>query len=276
MTTADPHLNTGSMALDALPQDEAAAFSVHLETCPTCSAELTGFLETAALLGSSVAQTPPASLRRTVMQAIAVTPQLPPLTGPAQATDPAWGRHRTDADEVAPVEVADEVQGPPTNPLATVIAMRRPWYRRPQSLLAAAVAALVIGGGVTAVVATRSPAQQTAAECVAGAADKTTITPTTGAAVGGTVTLVASCDTAVVNMPKLDDAPAGKVYQVWVIKGKTASSVKVLKNNSGTPESSFDAEVHAGASAIGVTLEPAPAGSAAPTTDPIWVVPLAG
>lgn len=272
MTTADPHLNTGSMALDALPQDEAAAFSVHLETCPTCSAELTSFLETAALLGSSVAQTPPASLRRTVMQAIAVTPQLPPLTAPAHAPDPAWGRHRT--DEATAVEVPDELQSPPTNPLATVIAMRRPWYRRPQSLLAAAVAALVLGGGITAVVATRSPAQQTAAECVAAAADKTTITPTVGAAVGGTVTLVASCDTAVVNMPKLDDAPDGKVYQVWVIKGKTASSVKVLKNNSGTPDSAIDAEVHAGASAIGVTLEPGPAGSAAPTTDPIWVVPL--
>ena len=54
------------------------------------------------------------------------------------------------------------------------------------------------------------------------------------------------------------------------------ASVKVLKNNSGAPDSAFDAEVHAGATAIGVTLEPAPAGSAKPTTDPFWVVPLTG
>lgn len=272
MNTADPHLNTGSMALDALPQDEAAAFSVHLETCATCSAELTSFLETAALLGGSVAQTPPASLRRSVMQAIAVTPQLPPLTGPTSGADPAWGRHRSDDPEL--VEPTVQEQGPPTSPLATVIAMRRPWYRRPQSLLAAAVAALVIGGGTTAIVATRAPAPLSADACVAAAKDKSDLAPTVGAAVGGTVTLVASCDTAVVHMPELKDAPAGKVYQVWVIKGKTASSVKVLKNNSGAPDSAFNAEVRAGASAIGVTLEPAPAGSAAPTTDPIWVVPL--
>lgn len=273
MTTTDQHLNTGSMALGALPPDEAAAFSLHLETCPTCSAELTGFLETAAILGGSVAQTPPASLRRSVMQAIAVTPQLPPLTSPVAVTDPAWGRHRQDDPDPAPaVDVPAEVQGPPTNPLATVIAMRRPWYRRPQSLLAAAVAALVLGGGATAIVATRSPAQQTAQECVASATDKSTIEPTKGA--GGTVTLSPSCDTAVVAMPKLPDLPAGKVYQVWVIKGKTASSAKVLDSSPGGTASTFDAEVHAGDSAIGVTVEPSP-GSTAPTSDPFWVVPLA-
>lgn len=271
MTTADPHLNTGSMALDALPQDEAAAFSVHLETCPTCSAELTSFLETAAILGGSVAQTPPASLRRSVMQAIAVTPQLPPLTGPVNAPDPAWGRHRQDDAELP--EPPAEEQGPPTNPLATVIAMRRPWYRRPQSLLAAAVAALVLGGGTTAIVATRSPAPQSVGACVAAAKDKSDLAPTVGAGVGGTVTLVASCDTAVVHMPKLGPAPAGKVYQVWVIKGKTASSVRVLNDNSGAPDSAFNAEVHAGDSSIGVTVEPSP-GSPAPTSTPFWVVPL--
>lgn len=274
--TTDQHLNTGSMALDALPQDEAAAFSAHLETCPTCAAELTSFLETAAILGSSVAQTPPASLRRSVMLAVAATPQLPPLTAPVNAADPNLGRHRQDdpAPEQTPVPDAAPVDGPPTSPLATVTALRRPWYRRPQTLLAAAVAALLIGGGVTAVVASQSPAPQTASACVAAATDKSTIKPTVGASAGGTVTLSPSCDAVVVNMPKLPDAPAGKVYQVWVIKGQAASSVKTLVNNSGTPDSAFDAEVHAGATAIGVTIEPAP-GSAAPTTTPFWVVPLA-
>lgn len=269
MSTTDQHLNTGSMALDALPQEEAAAFSLHLETCPTCSAELTSFLETAAILGSSVAQTPPASLRRSVMQAVAATPQLPPLTAPTTAADPAMGRHRQDDPVATP---ATEAQ--PEAPLATVTELRRSWYRRPQALLAAAVAAIVIGGGVTAVVANQSPAQQTASQCVAAAADRSTISPTVGASAGGTVTLAPSCDAVVVNMPKLPDAPAGKVYQVWVIKGKAASSVKTLMNNSGEPSSAFDAEVHTGASAIGVTIEPSP-GSPAPTTDPFWVVPLA-
>lgn len=273
MSTTDQHLNTGSMALDALPQDEAAAFSLHLETCPTCSAELTSFLETAAILGSSVAQTPPASLRRSVMQAVAATPQLPPLTAPASAADPALGRHRQDeAVPVADASEAPDATDATDAPLATVTELRRPWYRRTQTLIAAAVAAIVIGGGVTAVVANQSPAKQTASECVAAAPDKSVITPNKGS--GGTVTLAPSCDAVVVNMPKLPDAPAGKVYQVWVIKANGATSVRTLMNNSGEPSSAFPAEVHAGANAIGVTIEPSP-GSSAPTTQPIWVVPLA-
>lgn len=274
--TTDQHLNTGSMALDALPQDEAAAFLVHLETCSTCSAELTGFLETAAILGSSVAQTPPASLRRSVMQAVSTTAQLPPLTARSTSLDLGLGRHRQ--DEPAPAELPEpspEVQGPPTSPLATVTALHRPWYRRTQTLLAAAVVALVLGGGVTALVATRTPAPRSSAACVAAATDRSVIAPTVGTANGGTVTLSPSCDTAVVNMPPLPDAPAGKVYQLWVIKGKTASSVKVLTNNAGTPASAVYTDVRAGVTAIGVTLEPSPAGSPAPTSAPFWLVPLA-
>ena len=274
MTTTDQHFNTGSMALDALPPEEAAAFSVHLESCPTCSAELTSFLETAAILGSTVAQTPPASLRQSVMRAVAATPQLPPLTAPVDEPDPALGRHRQDDTDPDQVQQPAESPDVSTTSLATVVELRRPWYRRPQTLLAAAVAAVVLGGGVTAVVVTRPSSPPSAEQCVAAAADKSVIAPTVGRAAGGTVTLAPSCDAVVVNMPPLPDAPAGKVYQVWVIKGKTASSVKVLKNSAGTPASAIEAEVHAGASAIGVTLEPAPAGSAAPTSNPIWLAPL--
>src|ERR1700712_2798020 len=92
--TTDQHLNTGAMALGALPEDEAASFVDHLETCEVCAAELDSFRETAAILGSSVAQTPPAGLRRSVMEAISRTPQLPPLTDPVSGADAALGRHR--------------------------------------------------------------------------------------------------------------------------------------------------------------------------------------
>ena len=263
--TTDQHLNTGSMALGALPPDEAAAFTEHLDTCPTCSAELTSFLETAAILGSSVAQTPPAGLRRSVLQAIANTPQLPPLTAPVETADPVPDRHLS---AVGP-STGDDVL--PQSPLATVLALRRPWYRRPQALLAAAVAAVVLGGGVTAIVATRPPAAQTATECVTAAADKSVLTPTVGGK--GDVTLSPACNAVVINMPALPAAPAGKVYEVWVIKGKAASSVKVLNANAGNTTSEFSTSVHAGDSAIGVTLEPSP-GSPKPTANPFWLVPL--
>src|ERR1700712_5240119 len=106
MSTTDQHLNTGAMALDALPPDEAAAFSLHLESCPTCTAELTSFLETAAILGSSVAQTPPASLRRSVMEAVGRTPQLPPLTDVTTGVGNTLGKHRQPADAQAVPVVA--------------------------------------------------------------------------------------------------------------------------------------------------------------------------
>jgi hypothetical protein len=279
----DQHLNTGAMALGALPEEEAVLFVEHLDTCAECASELSGFLETASALGGSVAQTPPASLRRSVMAAVAQTPQLPPLT----LTGSALGRHR-EAAEVATVEAAaaasaatgtEELPGRAagTEKLADVIPMRRPWYRRPQALLAAAVAVLVIGGGTTLVVANNSTGpSKNVASCLASASDKSTLSPSVGS--GGAVTLAPSCDTAVVRVPSLPDAPSGKVYQLWVIKGTGAgaatASVGVLKKKADGSYSSVDADVRAGDTAVAVTVEPGPAGSARPTTTPLWVVPL--
>src|SRR6195952_3784632 len=182
--TPDQHLNTGAMALGSLPEDEAASFVDHLETCEVCAAELESFREAAAILGSSVPQPPPASLRRAVMEAVSRTPQLPPLTEPTSGTDAALGRHRQPAvpDEDAPAAPADQ----PEEHLATVIPLHRPWYRRTQGLIAAAIALLVIGGGAGVVIANNnSPAAQTAdAACVAAAPDKSALTPTGGAGGG--------------------------------------------------------------------------------------------
>src|SRR6195952_3317377 len=180
--TTDQHLNTGAMALGSLPEDEAVSFVDHLETCDICAQELAGFRETAAILGSSVAQTPPASLRRSVMEAVSPPPQLPPLT---ESTNGALGRHRQPAVPVEP-ETGPSTVDEPEQQLATVIPLHRPWYRRTQGLIAAAVALLVIGGGAGVVIANNnSPAAQTAdAACVAAAPDKSALTPTGGAGGG--------------------------------------------------------------------------------------------
>src|ERR1700712_3759208 len=269
--TTDQHLNTGAMALGSLPEDEAASFVDHLETCEVCAAELDSFREAAAILGSSVPQPPPASLRRAVMEAVSRTPQLPPLTEPTSGTDAALGRHRQPAvpDEDAPAAPADQ----PEEHLATVIPLHRPWYRRTQGLIAAAIALLVIGGGAGVVIANNnSPATVTADACVAAAPDKSALTPNVGT--GGDVSYAASCNTAVVNMPKLPAPPAGKVYQLWVLSGQKASSVGVVQQNADGSVPAVSTPVHAGNTAVGVTLEPAPGPSAQPTTKPLWVVPL--
>jgi anti-sigma factor RsiW len=278
--TTDQHLNTGAMALGALPEDEAAEYSEHLQSCATCTAELTGFLETAAILGSSAAQTPPASLRGAVMEAVSRTAQLPPLTNGAD-NDSGFGRHRQDgrtaAGDTGRPDTGQSSTGQSNagqsdaGRLASVIPLR-PWYRRPQALLAAAVAVLVIAGGLTFVFANRSATPPSAGECVASAGDKAVIKPTVGS--GGDATLSPSCDAVAVNMPPLPAAPSGKVYQLWVIKGKAASSVAVMSTNPGGPAAVVVTKVHVGDTAVGVTLEPAPNGSPAPTTKPFWVVPL--
>src|SRR4029077_14076939 len=82
MSTADLHLDTGAMALGALPDDESEAVQAHLETCESCTAELAGFRETVAMMGAVSAEAPAASLRGSSMPRIAVTPQLPPLVAP--------------------------------------------------------------------------------------------------------------------------------------------------------------------------------------------------
>ena len=79
MTTPDMHLDTGALALGALPADERPAIEAHMDTCESCREELAGFRETVVRLAAVSAQAPPASLRRAVLAAIAVTPQLPPV-----------------------------------------------------------------------------------------------------------------------------------------------------------------------------------------------------
>jgi hypothetical protein len=262
--TGDLHSNTGAMALGALPDGEAAEYSEHLQSCHACTAELAGFLETAAILGSSAAQTPPAGLRRSVMEAVSRTAQLPPLTTAPATADTFLGRHRVNAPAPA---------APVSEQLATVIPLRRPWYRRPQAFLAAAIAVLVIAGGLTITLGNRTSTPPSAGACVAAASDKSVLSPTVGA--GGDATFSPSCDAVAINMPALPAAPTGKVYQVWVVKGSNpnASSVQVMNSNAGGAAAVVGTKVHAGDTAVAVTLEPAP-GSVRPTTAPFWMVPL--
>ncbi len=271
---ADLHLNTGVMALDALPEDEAAEYAEHLKSCAMCTAELTGFLQTAAILGSSVAQAPPAELRRAVMQAVSQTVQLPPLAPGPDAAENALGRHRQVGPTPSAAAPAENAPGRTTDSdsLATVIPLHRPWYRRPQAFLAAAVAILLIGGGLILVLGNRSPARNSAVECVAAAPDKSVISPSVGN--GGDISVSASCDAAVVNMPALPAAPSGKVYQLWVMRGKDARSIAVMSSNAGGPAAVVATEVHAGDTGVAVSLEPGPKGSGKPTTKPIWLVPI--
>ena len=266
---SDPHLNTGALALDALPDDEVTEAVAHTEGCESCAAELAGFLETAALLGSVASEAPPASLRRAVMAAIAVTPQLPPVVGHHERHDRRGPRHAQPADTAADAPPATDTV--PSS--GTVLPFRRPWYRRPAAFIAAAVAAVVIGGGVVvAVNRTSSPPDQEVAleQCVQQAGDAQVLKP---ADAQGEVRYAPSCSAALVVVSGLRDLPADRTYQLWVLAGSNARSVTLLKLAADGQPQAWAAPTQAGDTAIGITEEPA-TGSPKPTSDPIWAVTL--
>lgn len=260
MSTADLHLDTGAMALGALPDNEQADVQEHLATCESCTAELAGFRETVALLAAVSAELPPTSLRRAIMAKIAATPQLPPLMAPL-ATPPSEP------------PVAD---GGPTAPAAdlpdNVVPLRR-WYRRPGALVAAAVAAVVIGGG--AIIGINQANQgvetaQTPEQCVAQAADRQTTAPADGQ---GSVVYAPSCGAATVDVSGLPDLPDDKTYQLWALAGTTPRSLDVLPAAAAGEPQLVTKATQPGEELVAITVEPA-GGSAAPTLPIIWQAKL--
>ena len=73
----DIHDLAASYALNALEADELEAFETHLASCTDCQREVHSFAETAEMLASSVAVTPPPSLKASLLEEIASTEQLP-------------------------------------------------------------------------------------------------------------------------------------------------------------------------------------------------------
>lgn len=280
--TADPHLDTAAFALHAVPADEIADVSDHLDTCESCSAELVGFLETAALLGSAAAEVPPASLRQSIMARIAVTVQLPPLTGSLQARPaaPRESEPPTSAPEppVVPGPDAGEPSGRPrgrhgAEDTSHGEVVRLEWYRRPAALIAAAVAAVVIGAGtIVAVNQTGDDnlAAPTPEQCIAQAADRTEITPATG---DGSVSYAPSCGAALVDVTGLPALPSDRTYQLWAIAGEEPRSLGVLPEASVGEQQIVAAQTQAGETVVAITDEPA-GGSAAPTLPILWQATL--
>lgn len=241
---ADPHLSIGAHALHALPADEAGVFDAHLADCQTCMDELGGLRAAAAMLGAAEARRPPAALREQVLAAAAGTAQDPPLTPVVRL-----GSRR---------------------PRRNAPSQADSWYRRPAGWLVAAAAVLVIGGGITWSVLSGQQATPTATmqQCVTEDQSAATVIPTVGD--GGSLVRSDSCKAVLVNLPKMPTPPAGKAYQLWMIKGTTPISAGLVPSLDGAV---VPLSMSAGDVTVAVTVEPA-AGSEQPTGKPIWAVPL--
>ena len=250
-TPSEDPLLAAAWALDALDDDERAAYEERLRTRPEERADADALRETAARLGAAVPVEPPARLRAGILAALATTAQEPPGEEP-----PAQG---TSA-------VTD---------LGAARAARRDRTRRPArwSVLVAAaglvVAAAGIGVGIGAgpddppVVSAQEAARQEVADLLsAPGARVSTVT----ASDGGTATLVRADGRLGVLTTGLPAAGAGRDYQLWLASGEAVSSAGMLGVGAGGAAATV---VEVGDSdGVGISVEPA-GGSPQPTTTPV-------
>lgn len=182
---SDIHALVGAYAVDALDDLERAAFERHLAECPACQSEVAGLREAAAMIGSAVAASPaPESLRAKVLAEIATVRPLPPTVDrPAAALG---GRTRF----------------------------------RPRALLAAAAAVIALGAGAAVVQPwddDTSTTQPSASERLLAAEDAQTYTDEVDGGGEAMIVRSASRNQAVLVAKGLPEAPAGSVYELWLI-----------------------------------------------------------
>ena len=221
---SDIHKLSGAYALDAVDDIERAAFERHLIECDDCRTEVASLRETTALLAQTVAITPPASLRTSVLAGIGHVRPLPPVVAPRRA---AWFPLLVAASIVAIMGIA--------------AAVWQPWTPSDNGSL-------------------------TASEQVLQAPDSQVVKVDLGKSGRASVTRSAAIGKAVIQTEDMVAAPAGKVYELWLMQdGELVPAGLMPAEADNTVVLDGDA---ASATAAGITIEPA-GGSEKPTTEPI-------
>ncbi|MDT3444295.1 MULTISPECIES: anti-sigma factor domain-containing protein [unclassified Pseudofrankia] len=238
MTSPSPeaHLLTGAYALDALDTRDRAEVEAHLDDCVTCAREVAELRTVATMLGEAVRETPPPSLRTSLLREIDQTRQLPPVV-PGDDL-----RQRRERRQLKVVAVA---------------------------AAAAAVVALV-GLGVVGAVSV-DQRNQLAAErarvsdldAVVAAAAAGSAQPMTG---GGTIAVIPFGDRAYVDVRDLPPLPNNRVYQLWMSTPDGVKSAAVVDGNAGRATRLL--QLQRNVRSVKVTVEPA-GGSKQPTTPAI-------
>ncbi|MEU3302581.1 anti-sigma factor [Streptomyces sp. NPDC006678] len=279
MNDDELHSATGAYALHALPDDERRAFEEHLASCEACAREVAELQVSAARLAQPVAVVPPSSLWRRVQERIAVTPQAPyaprtPSTAqvtqvPGVPSSAAVAAARQDlpvspaAEEHRPAEGARSV-GPRLLRLA----------------LAACMALVVALGGVAAwqyQAAERARSQLAVAEDryagvsdVLAASDVELHTQQLANGGTGTIAVSRSQDAAVFFATGVPALPVGQTYALWFDEDGTYRPAGLVGRSGAQDMQMLNGPV-AGATAVGITVEPA-GGSSQPTTPPLGTI----
>ena len=248
MSTMDPevHSLTGAYVCHALEPAERAAFEHHLAQCPVCAQEVAELQETAALLASAAAETPPARLKTAVDARIAVTRQIPPLIAHIPVRQaPARGRRR--------------------------------WFTVAGWGLATGLAATVAVLGVHVNDQQNRIDQathnNTAISALLSAPDAHTDSVTVRTGGTGSVVVSRSRDEAAITITGLARLAPGQAYQLWMMGPSAPRSGGLLSADSDGTHGAILAHDLGDAQSIGLTIEPA-AGSAQPTTAPVMLLPM--
>jgi anti-sigma-K factor RskA len=231
-----PHCDdAGPWVLGALDESDAHAFAAHLERCAICRDEVAQLQVVADVLPMAAPQAvPPPELKSRIMAVVESEAQLLRAAGPEADRPPAPARE--------PAAARRRLKG------------RLAWIRPvPAAVLATAVLAVGVLVGVLAT----------------GGGPETTTHPGFGPR-GAQVALEVTGGRGELDLRHMPAAPAGRVYQVWLVSGKqkprpshtlfTVASdgrarVEIMESLKGTDQ-------------VLVTAEP-PGGSTAPTSSPV-------
>jgi anti-sigma-K factor RskA len=247
------HALSGAYAVDALDDDERAAFEQHLLRCEDCREEVAGLREAAALMADDAAVTPPDSLRASVLSGIRSIRPLPPETGRSAETG-------------TPHPVAPEAG-------SNVVPMRSR-RGRIATLLTAAAAILVIAGGVA-----WQPWQDDSTSTTVSAADRVLRAEDAQKVSidfedGSSATVVRSLEErrAVVLTRDMAAPPPGKAFELWLQDDSGKMLPAGLMKTAGDHKVLLEGDA-AEATGVGITVEPA-SGSEEPTSEPIALFDL--
>ncbi|GAC1330983.1 MAG: anti-sigma factor [Chloroflexota bacterium] len=241
----------GAYVLDALSPEEKDAFEEHLRDCATCESEVMELRQVVSVLPLAADSIEPSShLKTRILASIAdeetQRPSLTLMKGSAQPT------------------------------------RRRPGLRAGSGLIGIAAALLIAALGVWNINLQQNSNDNARRVALAEEVSKAeldhpavAVMPGQGLAQGASAKVIVPQHGNSVYMlvTGLPSAPSGKIYQLWVMRGGSAStpvSAGVF-SAGGSVQYVKMARPKAGYPLTALTVEPAPNGSKAPTTPPVMI-----
>jgi len=199
-------------ALDALDAEEARAFHEHAQGCDDCRRELLAFTAVGGTIALEVAPVaPPTRLRQRVLGAVGVVGNAPTAPRPAAPAARPWPTSRW------PLTLAASLAAALAAALVYTVSQNAAQQRRVADL------------------ERRLGEQQVVQEMIADPAARTVALAGLPAAprAGGRVVWSTQKKRAVLMASGLAPAPAGKVYEVWVIAGAAPVPSGLFKVDAG-------------------------------------------